>query len=85
MNIITAKEAQNITNKYFPYAYEGLVSYLMEKIEFRAKSGTNGLELYAEDFEEKEWKALHENWFQKFMYNLGYFFLISGERITIIW
>ena len=93
MDIITAKQAREITNSYIPYEIKSTMEYVMENIKESANCGSNTTEFhdgltpctYLEVIKSDEFKNYIESLGYKYEFNSEEKWGCYSEWVTISW
>lgn len=93
MNIITAKQAREITNNYIPDRIKKTLSYVMSEIKNSADYGSNSVDFSDYFTPCADYEIIKSNEFIEYIKSIGYTYTINSkerwgeysEKIIISW
>ena len=93
MNIITAKQAREITNNYIPYEIKDTIEYVMKDIKKSANCGNNKREFHDILTPCTYFEIIKSDKFKNYIESLGYKYKFNSEEklgcysewVTISW
>jgi len=85
MNVITAKEARKIANRYAPHKMENALKYVMYDIKETAKLGRNTTEFRDTLTPRTYFQTIKSEEFKKYIESLGYKYEFNSKETWETW
>lgn len=80
MNIITAKQAREITDSYIPYEIKSTLNFVMEEIKESASYGNNEVEFRDSLTPCTYFETIKSNKFKNYIESFGYKYEFNSEE-----